>query len=313
MQWGRMMKTWRSFSREISRNGALYLLALPGIVFLIIFAYVPMFGHLIAFKRFRAAQGIFGSPWAGFDNFAFFFGSDDWLRVTLNTLGLNLLFLTTELLFALLLAIFLNEIRSLLFKKLAQSLILMPYLISWLVVSMMTFALFNTTDGLINRQLQQIGVAGPAWYNEPALWPPLLALIKTWKSAGYYSIIFLAAMTSISIENYEAAKIDGATRLQQIRDITLPLLIPTAIILALLGLGRIFFGDFGMIYALVGDNGVLFPTTDVIDTYAFRALRQLGNFGMASAVVLYQATFGLVCVLIFNWMAKKIEPDASLF
>jgi putative aldouronate transport system permease protein len=261
----------------------------------------------------HAAQGIFGSAWAGFDNFKFFFGSDDWLRVTLNTLFLNLLFLTMELAVALLLAIFLNEIGSLLFKKLAQSLILMPYFISWLVVSMMTFALFNTTDGLINHQLQSMGIPGPAWYNEPAYWPALLTFIRTWKFAGYYSIIFLAAMTAISSEYYEAARIDGATRLQQMRFITLPLLIPTAIILALLGLGRIFFGDFGMIYAIVGDNGVLFPTTDVIDTFAFRALRQLGNFGMASAVVLYQAVFGLVCVLVFNWLTKKIEPEARLF
>lgn len=299
--------------REIVKNKYLYVLALPGLLFLIVFAYVPMAGHLIAFKRYRLADGIWGSQWAGFDNFKFFFMSSDWYKVTLNTIFLNGLFIVFGLGIALLLAIFLNEIRGAIFKKLAQSFIFMPYFISWLVVSMMVFAFLNTTDGILNRSLASNGLEPHNWYLMPRIWPFVLTLIYVWKFAGYYSIIFLAAITGIAGDYYESARIDGATRFQQIIHITLPLIRNVLIVLALLGVGRIFYGDFGMIYGIIGDTAPLYPTTDVIDTYSYRALRQLGDFSKSSAVILYQSVMGLVTIVIFNAIARRIDKDSSLF
>lgn len=309
----RIFRPLAGFFQEIYKNRFLYILALPGIIWLIVFAYVPMSGHVIAFKQFRANLGIWGSEWSGFRNFEFFFSSGDWLKVTGNTIILNVMFLVASLGTALIIAIFLNEIRQMLFKRIAQSLVLLPHFISWLVVSIMFFALFNSTDGLVNRTLQDIGLSPVSWYSSPEVWPFLLTLVDVWKGAGYTSIIFLAAITAIPDEYYESAMIDGANKLQQMRHITLPLLIPTTIILALLALGRVFYGNFEMIYSLVGDNGILFSTTNVIDTYTFRALRQLGNFGMTAAVGLYQSVLGLVAVVFFNWLVKRIDREAGLF
>ncbi|KEQ24946.1 ABC transporter permease [Paenibacillus tyrfis] len=301
-----------SFVREITRNRQLYILAVPGMIFLAIFSYIPMLGHLIAFQRFQPVKGIWGSQWVGFDNFKFFFGGHDWLRVTFNTVYLNLLFLIFGIGIAIVLAIIVNEVRSALIKKLSQSFIFLPYFISWLVVSLMMLA-FMSTEGLVNNLLKSAGIDGVNWYQSVHLWPFLLTLVYIWKFSGYYSIIFLAAIVGISSEYYESAKIDGATRFQQIVHITIPSIRSVIVVLMLLGVGRIFFGDFGMIYGIIGDNSILYPTTDVIDTYSFRALRQLGNFGMSSAVVLYQSMMGLVTILIFNRIAKKIDPDSSLF
>lgn len=300
------------FVKEMVRNRQLYLLALPGIVFLALFSYIPMAGHLIAFQRFQPVKGIWGSKWVGLDNFTFFFGGHDWLRVTWNTVYLNLLFLLFGIGTAILLAVMINEAGSAVIKKLSQSLVFLPYFISWLVVSLMMLA-FMSTDGLLNYWLKQIGIAERNWYQSVHLWPMILTLIYVWKFAGYYSIIFLAAIVGLSPEYYESAKMDGATRLQQIMYITIPSIRSVIVVLMLLGVGRIFFGDFGMIYGIIGDNSILYPTTDVIDTYSFRALRQLGNFGMSSAVVLYQSVMGLLAILLFNRIAKKIDPDSGLF
>ncbi|TXK85033.1 sugar ABC transporter permease [Paenibacillus sp. N3.4] len=300
------------FIREITRNRQLYVLAVPGIIFLAIFSYIPMLGHLIAFQRFQPVKGLWGSQWVGFDNFKFFFGGHDWVRVTFNTLYLNLLFLIFGIGMAIVLAIIVNEVRSTLIKKLSQSFIFLPYFISWLVVSLMMLA-FMSTEGLVNNLLKSFGMDGVNWYQSVHLWPFLLTLVYIWKFSGYYSIIFLAAIVGISNEYYESAKIDGATRFQQILHITIPSIRSVIVVLMLLGVGRIFFGDFGMIYGIIGDNSILYPITDVIDTYSFRALRQLGNFGMSSAVVFYQSMMGLITILIFNRIAKKIDSDSSLF
>lgn len=298
---------------EFAKNRYLYVLAIPGILFLIVFAYVPMFGHLIAFEKFNASKGIWGSKWVGFDNFKFFMGSGELLHVTLNTLFLNGMFIVFGLGIAVLAAVFLNEIHHMLLKRLAQSIIFMPFFISWMVVSFMTFAIFNTTEGLINKMLTGMGMDAVSWYTKAELWPYILTFLFVWKMSGYLAIIFFSAITAISAEYYESAKIDGATRVQQIWLITLPLLLPTIVVLLLMQVGRIFYGDFGMIYGIIGDNPILIPTTDVIDTYSFRALRQLGDFSMAGAVVLYQAVMGLITILIFNWIARKIDKESSLF
>ncbi|MFC5407398.1 ABC transporter permease [Cohnella soli] len=299
--------------RELNRNRALYSLALPGLLVLIAFFYLPMFGHLIAFKNYNYFDGLWGSKWSGWANFKFFFGSSDWLRVTTNTLFLNALFIVFGLIVSVSLAIFLNEIRLVVFKRVAQSMAFLPFFVSWMVVSMMLFSLLNTSDGLINRTLKDIGMDPISWYNKPHYWPAILTIISVWKTAGYQAVIYLAAITGISPEYYESAQIDGATKWQRIYHITLPLLRPTIIVLTLLAIGRIFYGDFGMIFGLVGDNGVLYSTTDVIDTYAYRALRQLGNFGMSSAIGLYQSVLGLVTIVVFNAIIRKVDKESSIF
>lgn len=301
------------FVYEIRKNRYLYLLALPGLLFLLLFAYMPMLGHLLAFQRYRLADGLFGSEWIGFQNFEFFFQGNDWLRVTWNTVFLNGLFLVFGLGTAVVLAILLNEVTGKWFKKTAQSFVFLPYFISWLVVSMMVQTMFSSTEGMMNQALAALGFEGVDWYLTPGVWPYILTFVYVWKVAGYNSIIFLASITSISSEYYECAKMEGASRFQQIMYITLPLLRPIIIIMTLLGIGRIFYGDFGMIYAIIGDVGVLFPTTDVIDTYAYRALRQMGNFSMSSAIILYQSFMGLIAVVFFNWLTRKVDPDSRLF
>jgi putative aldouronate transport system permease protein len=233
--------------------------------------------------------------------------------VTTNTIFLNLLFLAAGQTAALALAIFLNEIRNVVFKKLAQQLVLLPYFISYLVVSVMFFALFNSADGLVNRTMASLGLDTISWYSQPEVWPALLTGVHVWKQAGYTSIIYLASIMSIPETYYESAMIDGANRVQQMWHITLPLLRPTAIIMVLLALGRMFYGNFGMIYSLVGENGVLFETTNIIDTHTFRQLRRLGNFGMTAAIGLYQSVLGLITVILFNWLVKQVDRESGLF
>ncbi|WP_309122256.1 ABC transporter permease subunit [Paenibacillus sp.] len=302
-----------SIIRDLAKNKYLYALAAPGFIFMIVFAYLPLWGHLIAFQKFSIHKGLLGSPWVGFDNFKFFFQGDNWIKITWNTVYLNGLFIVFGIGTAIVIALCLNEVRRAIPKKIVQSFVFMPYFISWLAVSMMVYIILNSTTGLLNRLLGSLEIEPVSWYNEPLLWPFILTFIYVWKTSGYYSVIFLATIAGISGEYYESARIDGATRLQQIRFITLPLLRPVILVLVLLSVGRIFYGDFGMIYGIVGDNGNLFETTDVIDTYSYRALRQLGNFGMSSAVVLYQSAMGLVAVFIFNSIAKKIDKDSALF
>ncbi|GHU66579.1 sugar ABC transporter permease [Clostridia bacterium] len=301
------------FFRDVRRNQWLYLLALPGIIFLIVFSYVPMAGHVLAFKNYRISQGIWGSAWVGFKNFRFFFGGVNWLPVTRNTLMLNGLFIVAGLGSAIIISLLLNEIRQRTFKKLSQSVIFLPYFVSWMVVSFIVYALLNTKDGTINRMLIALGRQPISWYSSAEYWPAILTIINLWKNAGYNSVILLAAIAGISGEYYESALIDGATRFQQMRLITLPLIRTTILVLLLLALGRIFYGDFGMIYGIVGDNTPLLATTDVIDTYSYRALRNLANFSMSSAVVLYQSVMGLIVVVVFNAIVHRVDESARLF
>lgn len=302
------------FLRELKKNYMLYLLLLPGLICIVVFSYIPMSGHLLAFKRFTVDGGIFHSPWNGLNNFTFFFSSGDWKRVIGNTIFLNALFIVFTQFFAVLLALMINEVRNTVFKRVAQSLVFLPYFVSWLVVSLMLQALLRGSDGMINQSiLVPLGFKKISFYMKPELWPAILTIAYVWKFVGYYSVIYIASIIGVSPDLYDAARVDGASKVQEIFYITLPQIRSTILIMLLLAIGRIFYGDFGMIYGIVGDQGVLFPTTDVIDTFTYRALRQLGNFGMSSAVNLVQSALGLVTILIFNKIVRKIDPDASLF
>ncbi|WP_028559953.1 ABC transporter permease [Paenibacillus pinihumi] len=301
--------------KELNRHKALYVLTLPAMLLLLVFSYFPMAGIIIAFKDFNLSTGIFQSSWANpiYENFQYFFTSSSWVRVTRNTILLNLLFIAVGTIVNVGLAIMFNEIRSVWFKRLSQSLTLLPYFISWIVVGVFAYNLLSYEHGMVNETMAGWGMDKVDWYSKPEAWPILIAIIFIWKSVGYNSIIYLATLMGIDNTLYESARIDGATKIQQIRYITLPLLRPTVVVLTLLAVGHIMNSDFGMFYALVGDNSQLYSTVDVIDTFVFRSLRGSGDMGMAAAANFYQSVLAFALVYFCNRIARKYESDSALF
>lgn len=300
---------------EIRRNRGLYLMTVPGIVFFLIFNYLPLAGLYFAFVDYNAISGYFGfgSKFVGLQNFEFFFTSEDWIPVTVNTLYLNILFISTGLIMQLGMAVFLNELGNRHFQKISQSLMFLPNFLSWTVVSIFALAFLGTNDGLINKLMVLLGQKKIRFYQSPQYWPGILVFLRLWKGTGYGAVIFLASITGIDQSIYEAAKIDGASRWQCIFRLTFPLLRPTVVMMLILSVGSMFNGDFGMIYALVGDNAMLRSTTDIIDTYVYRALRTNNDIGMSAAVGLFQSILGLVLVLLSNAAAKKLDSETALF
>ncbi|WP_246469779.1 ABC transporter permease [Cohnella nanjingensis] len=301
--------------RELTKNKALYLMTLPAMLFLLFFNYFPMAGIIIAFKNFNLSNGIFASPWMHplYENFRYFFTSDNWVRVTRNTILLNLLFIFVGTCVNVGLAILFNEIKSMWFKRTAQSLTLLPYFISWIVVGVFAYNLLNYEHGMVSELIAKFGAEKVDWYARPEAWPVLILIIFVWKSVGYNSIIYLATLTGIDHTLYESARIDGATKLQQIRYITIPLLRPTIVVLTLLAIGHIMNSDFGMFYSLVGDSAQLYPTVDVIDTFVFRSLKGSGDMGMSAAANFYQSVLAFVLVYFSNRVARKYESGSALF
>lgn len=299
--------------RLLRKNLPFLLMGAPGFLLLLVFSYLPMFGVVIAFKNYKAVQGIWGSAWVGLKNFAFLFGTPAWQHITFNTLFLNTLFIITGLIGAVGLALLLNEVRWKLGTRIYQTMIFFPFIISWVIVGYFSFALLNFETGVVNSVVRAVGGEPIAWYNSPQYWPTILTVTNLWKGVGYGSVIYLAAMLGINQEYYEAAMLDGANKLQQIRYITLPALVPIMIITTLLAIGRIFYADFGMFFYVTRDSPLLYPTTDVIDTYVFRALRVNADIGMAAATGLYQSVVGFILVLVSNWVVKRIDPERSLF
>lgn len=306
------------FFRDVVRNKFSYLIALPAIVYVFIFSYCAYPYIFIAFQNFNYQNTglldiLFQGDWVGLRNFEFFFKSNNASVVIFNTFFLNILFITVGTITSVVLALLLNELRCKRFVKITQAIMLFPNYISWIVVSYILFSLFSAQYGIVNQAMAAMGMDTVNWYTEPGVWPGILVALRTWKGAGMNAIIFLAAITSIDMGMYEAAQIDGANRFQQMRKITIPLIMPTIIIMTLLSVGKIMFGDFGMIYALVGDNGTLYSTTDIIDTYIFRALRQVGDPAQAMAISLFQSVIGFVMVFGSNWLTRKVYPDGALY
>jgi putative aldouronate transport system permease protein len=302
-----------SFFYELLRNKFMYALALPGIIWFFVFAYLPIGGIVIAFQDFNVMKGIMGSKFIGFKNFEFFFRSSDWIKVVTNTVYLNILFIVIGTIAAVAIAIMVTEIGGNTFKKVTQSVMIFPNFLSWTVVAMFMTAFVATDGGFINQILGVFGIAPISFLSSPQYWPAILVLLKIWHGAGFGSIIYMATIAGINPEIYESAAMDGASRWQKIRFITLPLLKPTIILLTILAVGGIFNGDFGLIYAIIGRNPMLYPTTDVIDTYVFRALMDLGDMGMSAAVGFLQSFIGFVLVITVNAVAKKAAPDSAIF
>lgn len=305
----------RSLKKEwfyLKHNYEILLLTMPGLLFLIIFSYIPMFGLLIAFKDFEYSKGIFGSKWVWFDNFKFFFNSQDAFRITRNTILYNVGFIIIGTVFAVALALILNELgrKSV---KIFQTVFLMPYFLSWVIISFILYAFLNPDLGIINRIITAMGGEQIIWYSESKYWPAILVLSNLWKNVGYSSIIYYTGLIGIECTYYEAAEIDGASKLQQIFKISIPMLRPLIILLALLAIGKIFNSDFGLFYFIPMDSGILYEATDVIDTYVYRALKTIGDIGMSSAAGFYQSVVGFVLVLLSNKLVKKIDENSSIF
>jgi putative aldouronate transport system permease protein len=299
--------------RSFQTNMTLLLMAAPGIIMLFIFAYLPMFGLVIAFKDYRFADGILGSAWVGFENFRFLFGTDTAWRITRNTVLMNALFIVVNTTSSLAVAMLLNEVFFSKLTKYYQTLLFFPYFISWVIASYFVFAFLNGNTGLLNQTLTSFGMDTVSWYRSPEYWPMILVLANLWNGVGFGSIVYLAGMLGISPEYYEAAKIDGANKLQQVRFITLPLLMPLIIILSLLAIGRIFNADFGLFFFLPRDTPMLYSTTDVIDTFVYRSLLELGDISMAAAAGFYQSVVGFLMVIFANWLVRRVNEDYALY
>ncbi len=297
---------------KFKRWAPLYLMMAPGLIYLFINNYMPMAGLVVAFKNYNAVDGIFNSPWSGFSNFTYLF-NDAW-TITRNTLLYNIVFIIINLILGVMFAIFICDIKSKKCKTLYQSAILLPFLMSIVIVSYITFAFFSGENGMLNKTiLPMMGKTAVSWYTEPKYWPVILVIVNTWKGVGYGCLIYISSIAGIDPSYFEAAELDGATKWKQIRYITIPSIMPSIITLTLLNIGRIFYSDFGLFYQVTQNSGQLYEATNVIDTYVYRALLQSGNIGMASAAGFYQSIVGFVCVLAANMVVKKLSPENAMF
>ncbi|SHO52678.1 ABC transporter permease [Anaerocolumna xylanovorans] len=299
--------------KEINDNKILYLMCLPALVVLLLFCYIPFTGIWMAFTDYNVVDGIFGSKFVGLDNFRYFFiGNSMARRVTYNTLIINIFCIIFGLIIPISIAIFFNEVKGKLFKKVTQSAMFFPYFLSWVVVGAIVYGFFSTDVGMVNKVRETLGLDTISWYATPKYWKPIIIFASVWKWSGYNSIIYMAAMAGFDASLFEAAEIDGANKFQRILYLTLPMLKPTAVVLVLLSVGRIFYGDFGMIYGIVGNNASLADAVTVIDTYVYSSMKTLG-FSYSTAIGLYQSIMGLILVTISNKFAKKINDGEGLF
>jgi len=302
-----------SFVKEMKTNWVLYLMALPGIAFFFVFNYLPMGGIIMAFKEFNFRDGIFGSPWVGFSNFRFFFRSAAFPSVIYNTLLLSSLGIIIGIIVPLYLALALNEVHHKMVRRVSQSVMIFPNFISAVAVSVIVYNIFSYKFGVANQIRGWLGLDPRDWYTNSLEWVVYYLIIRTWKGAGYSSIVYLAAITGISPELYESAEIDGANRIQQIRYITLPGIKSTIVILFVLAVGRIFTTDAGFIWLLIGDRPSLLEYMDTIDTYVFRMVRGTPNVGRTTAIGLLQSISCLIMVLVVNWITRKVYPEGAIF
>jgi len=318
----------RGFGWEMRHNGTLYIMCVPALLLLLLFAYLPMGGIYMAFTKFNVVDGVFGSPFVGLQNFSYFFSGNPYaVNAIKNTLIINFWGIILGTVLPVSLAIFMNEMKTGVFKKVAQSAMFFPYFLSWVVVGAILYGFLTSSfrmdrrtgelivtgaNGVVNRLLMGLGQQPIRWYAEPVYWKPIIIMLDVWKWAGYNSIIYMAAMAGFDGSLYEAATIDGASRFQQIMHLTIPMLKPNIVILVLMSIGRIFFGDMGMIWGVVGQNSAVLDAVTVIDTYVYTSMRTMG-FGFSTAIGLCQSVMGLILIVLANWSAKKINDGEGLF
>ncbi|MBR5009067.1 MAG: sugar ABC transporter permease [Clostridia bacterium] len=293
----------------------LYVMASPTVLWLIVFCYLPIFGLIMAFQNLNITTGILGSAYVGLQNFRFLFSTTDAWIITRNTVCYNVVFIIVNMILAVLMALLLSELRSRFAAKGLQTIYMLPYFLSWAVVAIVVSAFLDRDYGLVNRIMINLGKQETKvdYYTKRELWPPLLVLINAWKGVGYQTVLYLAVISGISTDYYEAAVLDGATKRQQAWYITIPHLRMVISISIIMAMGSIFRGDFGLFYVVTKNTGRLYPVTDVIDTYIYRALTRLSNVGMATASGMYQSVVGLFMVLGVNAIVNRIDPDSAMF
>ena len=301
-------------SRRIRQFLPLYLMLIPGAVYLIINNYLPMAGLLLAFKKVNYSVGLLQSPWTGLDNFAFVTGTKDAALIFRNTILYNLAFIVLGNLLAIIVAIALDTVTGKFFKKMSQTVILIPYLLSTIIISYIVVAFLSHSNGFINKSIIiPMGGKAISWYNQPGYWPVILTIVYLWMSFGYSSILYYSTLIGVDKSLYEAAVVDGAGTWKQIVHVTLPSLKPTIITLVLLAVGRICYSDFGLFYQVPNRSGMLLSTTQTIDTYVYRSLLELNDIGRSSAAGFLQSILGFVCVLTANTVVSKIDNESALF
>lgn len=292
---------------------ALFSMMLPGFVYLIINNYIPMAGLTIAFKQFDYSKEIWGSDWCGFSNFTYLFKTQDAFNIIRNTVGYNLVFILLGNLLAVAVAIMLNFLKGKMNKKIYQTVILIPYLISMVVVSYIVFGFLSQENGFLNQMIASVGGEPVSWYTQTKYWPFILVIVNLWKNFGYSSILYYATVIGIDSTLYEAATVDGANRWKQIWHVTLPGLRGTIITLVLLNLGRMFYTDFGLFYQVPMRSGLISSVTDTIDVFVYKGLTQLNDIGRASAAGFMQSVMGFIMVLAANFIVRKVDKDSALF
>lgn len=299
--------------KHLREDRSLILMCLPAVIKIFVFAYIPMFGIIIAFKDYFPAKGIWGSPWSGFTNFEFFFKSVDAWHILRNTIGLNALLIAVDLAASVFFALVLYEISSRKLLKIYQSVMFFPYFFSWVLVGLMLTTLLNPSTGMLTTIIRQLTGHEVAFYSEPWYWLIILPIVSIWKGTGFSSLIYYSTLMNIDKELFEAAEMDGASKLQAIRHISIPFMLPMMFMLTILAIGQIMRADFGLFYFVPRDVTVLYPVTNVLDTYVFRALTVNGDFGMSSAVGVFQSVVGFILILTTNRIAKSYNHEYSLF
>lgn len=312
-----MLKTESALPRRkrnrLRKYIPLYLMMIPGLLYLIINNYIPMGGLFIAFKRINFSVGIFKSGWVGLSNFRYLFSTSDAWQITRNTILYNIAFIACNTVLAVTMALILSELSCNGARRVYQSIVLLPYLISMVVVSYIAQAFLHSSYGFINKILKSFGISPVSWYTEAKRWPYILIFINSWKNVGYLSVIYYAAVIGVDRECLEAAEIEGAGKLRQITTIIVPLISPVIITMVLLAVGRIFYSDFGLFYHVPMNTGLLYSATNTIDTYVYRGLMQQNNVGMSAAAGLYQSVVGFIVVLLANLLVRHTSPDNALF
>ena len=298
----------KEFLKELKKSRTLLLMLAPAVIIIFIFAYLPMGGMVLAFKQYNYRDGIWGSPWVTgiFDNFRFFFMSGKAFAVTANTFSYNLCFIAVNTFLAVLFAVILSEARGKKFKKVTQSSIFLPYFVSWVIVGTIAYNLLNYENGVVNGVLKTLGMEPINLYADGPAWRVLIVLFNAWKSVGYSMVVYMAAVTGVDTQLHESAQIDGANIFQRIHYVTLPAIRPTIITMVLLDVSKIF-------YQLIGKNGALYDSTDVIDTFVFRSLLETSDIGMAAAAGFYQSILCFVTIMVVNGIIRKINSDYALF
>lgn len=309
-----LKRHWKTFNR----NKILLLMVLPGAVWFILFCYLPMPGAIIAFQKYTFStegflDSILTSEWVGFKNFEYLFKTEDAYIIVRNTLLYNSAFIILGTTLSVFVAIMINEIASKKMAKIYQTGMFLPHFLSWVIVSYFVFSFLSVDKGVLNQILKWFGADPVFWYSEPKYWPYILIFVNLWKGVGYGSVVYLAAIVGIDKTYFEAAMIDGASKWQQIRKITIPLIKPIIIIMLILAVGGIFRADFGLFYQVPRDTGALYPVTNVIDTFVYRGLKVTGDISMSTAAGLYQAVVGFVLVLLTNYIVRKINEEQALF